>query len=449
MNTKHRMGGLLLVVALVAGCGGGGGSSTPDSATPVEQINAVPIANAGAIQNILVGSVVILDGSASDANGDVLTYDWTLAAPTGSAAKLSSNSSAMPTFTADIAGSYVAKLVVNDGKVNSAESSVTVTSTAQNAAPVANAGVGQNVVTGTAVTLDGSASSDADGDQLTFAWSLTEKPAGSQAVLASATSIKAILTADVAGTYMASLIVSDSKVNSSSTNVLIMAVLANAAPMANAGTPQRVTVGTGVGLDASASSDANGDALSYAWTLTSSPSGSLATLSSPSVDKPSFLADTPGVYVATLTASDGKLTSAPATTTVTAVPRITGALGISQGTSFNFCGISGTFNVGSDGASTWTVNNCHVYGTAGSVLWARLQNNSATALQLTRIYVFTGVFGHTWPIGTAGQIISPGETLDFPLPLWLGTEVTTTTATFTITGEQDLTVPLKGSLTLP
>lgn len=84
-----------------------------------------------------------------------------------------------------------------------------------NTAPVANAGVAQNVVAGSVVTLDGSASSDANGDPLTYAWTITSKPAGSTAALSSTTSAKPTFTADVAGTYVASLVVNDGKVSSS------------------------------------------------------------------------------------------------------------------------------------------------------------------------------------------------------------------------------------------
>ena len=45
-----------------------------------------------------------------------------------------------------------------------------------NVAPAANAGVAQNVTTGTLVTLNGSASSDANSDSLTYLWTLTSKP---------------------------------------------------------------------------------------------------------------------------------------------------------------------------------------------------------------------------------------------------------------------------------
>jgi hypothetical protein len=69
-----------------------------------------------------------LDGTGStDANGDTLTYKWTLTTrPAGSAATLSSISASKPTFNAEVAGIYVATLVVNDGKVDSAVSTVAV-----------------------------------------------------------------------------------------------------------------------------------------------------------------------------------------------------------------------------------------------------------------------------------------------------------------------------------
>ena len=53
----------------------------------------------------------------------------------------------------------------------------------------------------------------------------------------------------------------------------------NTAPVANAGASQTLVVNTLVSLDGRASADANGDALTYSWTLRSQPAGSTATLS--------------------------------------------------------------------------------------------------------------------------------------------------------------------------
>jgi len=113
---------MVVMVAALVGCRGGGGTNTPVT-------NAAPVANAGANQSVVTGTVVTLDGSGStDANGDALTYSWAFTSkPSGSSAALSSATAVKPSFTADIAGTYVVNLVVNDGKENSAAASVTVT----------------------------------------------------------------------------------------------------------------------------------------------------------------------------------------------------------------------------------------------------------------------------------------------------------------------------------
>ncbi|MCX7144352.1 MAG: DUF1566 domain-containing protein, partial [Proteobacteria bacterium] len=66
-------------------------------------------------------------------------------------------------------------------------------------------------------------SSAAAGRTLTYAWTLTTKPAGSAAALATATSKKATFTADLEGNYVASLVVNDGKSNSSASTVTITA----------------------------------------------------------------------------------------------------------------------------------------------------------------------------------------------------------------------------------
>jgi hypothetical protein len=92
---------------------------------------------------------------------------------------------------------------------------------------------------------------------------------------------------------------------------------ANRSPVASAGAAQTVSTGTAVTLDASASSDPDGDSLSYAWNLVG-PAGSTATLATPTTTRPSFTPDLPGTYVATVTVADGRGASASATVSVTA-----------------------------------------------------------------------------------------------------------------------------------
>lgn len=85
----------------------------------------------------------------------------------------------------------------------------------------------------------------------------------------------------------------------------------NNPPVANAGQDQAsgVLVGDAVVLDGSTSSDPDSDTLNYVWTLTSVPPDSAATLSNPLSDKPTFIADKPGTYIAELIVHDGKAVS--------------------------------------------------------------------------------------------------------------------------------------------
>ncbi|MDH4290186.1 MAG: PKD domain-containing protein, partial [Aquincola sp.] len=282
--------------------------------------NVAPQANAGASQSVLVGATVSLNGSgSSDANSDPLTFAWMLTTrPAGSSATLSDATTVTPSFVADAAGNYVATLVVNDGALNSPPATVTITASIANAPPVANAGPSQNVVVGTTVSLNGGASSDADGDPLTYAWTLTSRPAGSTAALSGAATVTPSFVVDVAGSYVATLIVNDGGFDSAPATVTITVSVANAPPVANAGANQNVLVGDAVVLNGSASSDANGDALTFAWALTSRPAGSNAALAGASTATPTFVPDVAGAYVASLVVNDGQINSAPASVTVSA-----------------------------------------------------------------------------------------------------------------------------------
>ncbi len=282
--------------------------------------NSAPVANPGVNQNVQVGSVITLDGTAStDANSDTLSYKWVLLGkPTASTAALSSTTSPNPKFTADVMGIYTLTLVVNDGKLDSATAAVTIVASSTNSSPTANAGLAQSVVVGALVTLDGTGSTDANNDPITYKWSWGTKPTGSSAALSSTTTAKPTFTADVAGTYVLTLIVNDGKQDSAIAATTVTASAANAAPVANAGVNQNVTAAAVVTLDGTASSDANRDALTYRWALAAKPTGSAATLSSATSAKPTFTADLAGVYVASLVVNDGLLDSVVSTTTITA-----------------------------------------------------------------------------------------------------------------------------------
>lgn len=308
--------------------GDGTDLSAPDSAfitAEIVVVNTAPVANAGPDQTVSTGDTVSLNGSgSSDADGDPLTFRWSLTAiPVGSAAVLSDPLATNPNFMADVEGSYVAQLIVNDGEVDSPADSVIITSQTVviNTPPVANAGPDQNAAVGEVVVLDGSASTDAEGNPLSFRWSLTSVPPGSGATLSDATAVSATFVADVAGDYVAQLIVNDGEFDSPADAVLVTAqvVVVNTPPVANAGLDQSILVGETATLNGGSSTDADGDPLTFSWSL-SLPAGSSAVLSDAAAVAPSFVADVAGTYVAQLIVNDGLDDSAPDSAVIVAAP---------------------------------------------------------------------------------------------------------------------------------
>lgn len=278
--------------------------------------NSPPIANAGADQTVYVAQAVTLDGSASsDPDGQSLRYTWSFASrPAGSSASLSSSSVVRPVFTPDREGDYVVQLVVNDGIVNSAADTVRIST--RNSAPVAHAGADQRTQVGVAVGLDGSSSSDIDGDMLTYAWSVVTAPAGSVAQIVDPSQALAQFTPDLAGEYVIELVVDDGTESSAPDAVVISTTQQNSAPVANAGPDQTAHVGDAAQLDGSGSTDGDGDALSYAWALNARPANSAAALQGADTAKPALNIDRPGTYVAQLIVNDGQAASAPDTVTI-------------------------------------------------------------------------------------------------------------------------------------
>jgi hypothetical protein len=189
--------------------------------------------------------------------------------------------------------------------------------------PAADAGADQVVHARTLVALDGSASTDPDGNlPLTYEWQFTSKPDGSTALLMNATSVSPTFTPDMVGDFVVRLVVTDAVgLESEPDDVTVTAT--NVTPIADAGADQAVIETDTVVLSGLGSSDADLDPLTYEWSIVSMPSGSAAALDDPGAAKPSFAADMPGEYVIRLVVNDGFASSELDETMVTATPILT------------------------------------------------------------------------------------------------------------------------------
>ncbi|TNE49052.1 MAG: hypothetical protein EP343_14385 [Deltaproteobacteria bacterium] len=206
--------------------------------------NAPPVAEAGQDQEVNLKEEVFLDGGGSfDPDVDTLSFSWTFTSkPDGSAATINKANEIKASFSPDVAGTYVIQLEVNDGTATGTDTVTITVKKGPNTAPKAKVGDDRSVELNKEVTLDGSGSSDPDGDKLTFTWELTV-PTGSSATLSDTAAEKPTFTTDVEGEYVAKLTVSDGE-ESDTASVTITAVKdINKQPKIDKLDPTRVPTG--------------------------------------------------------------------------------------------------------------------------------------------------------------------------------------------------------------
>ncbi|MEK7153027.1 MAG: Ig-like domain-containing protein, partial [Patescibacteria group bacterium] len=189
-----------------------GSSSDSETITiTVVNTNRAPIAQAQSLstpEDTAIGVTL----NATDPDGDSLSYSVVSNPQKGTLSGTAPNLTYIPQSNYSGSDSFTFK--ATDGTVNSNVATVSISVTPVNDAPVANAGTNQSVDSDSAVTLDGSGSSDADGDALTYQWVQT---AGTPVTLVSVTSVKPTFTAPTVSTVTAltfQLTVSDGSLSS-------------------------------------------------------------------------------------------------------------------------------------------------------------------------------------------------------------------------------------------
>jgi hypothetical protein len=149
----------------------------------------------------------------------------------------------------------------------------------------------------------------------------------------------------------------------------------NSIPVARAGTDQSVAVGIQAVFDGTASSDPDGDGITYAWRLTSAPAGSTAALSGQATSRPTLTPDREGTYTLSLTVNDGKANSSASTTTVTASAPVSPQIVVDIAEPLSGL-VRLTLTGTATGAITWYVD-LQLLGVGGSGAGAPLTWNTA------------------------------------------------------------------------
>lgn len=282
--------------------------------------NHAPVASAGAPQAGTEGSEVTFDASASaDVDGDVLTYAWDFGD--------GSTSTAGPVATHSYADNrdtpYTVTLTVTDTK--GASATATTTAMVANVAPTAVAGYVDASGSGdpkvatirSGGTLDFSGSFDDVGTlDAPWQWSI-DWGDGSNATTGAAASLddRSIHATHSypsglahGTTFTARLTVTDKDHGESSDAITVS--ITNSAPVITLGSPTYVVnEGSPVTLAATAT-DAEGDAITYAWT------GAPGAFTGADTPTPSVLFDDDGAYTVQVSATDALGNAAVATVQV-------------------------------------------------------------------------------------------------------------------------------------
>ncbi|RWZ83230.1 PKD domain-containing protein [Glutamicibacter sp. HZAU] len=231
-----------------------GGQATASAQVTVAELPKPPVAAFTSEQNGLKLSV---DGSTStDPDGEITAWSWDF----GDGSGTQTGETATHTYTED--GTYTVTLTVTDDQDETASTTAEVT--VANGAPQASMEISLD---GLKLNVDGSSSSDAEGGELSYAWDFGD---GNTASTATAENTYA-----AEGTYEVTLTVTDAQGATGTTTQEVTVQVANTAPVVMVSS---VITDLTVALDASASTDADGEIVSYEWNFADGTTATGATV---------------------------------------------------------------------------------------------------------------------------------------------------------------------------
>ncbi|NNE34804.1 MAG: PKD domain-containing protein, partial [Rhodothermales bacterium] len=281
----------------------GATNSTSTSITVTGAGNSAPVATFSAtpMTGTAPLAVTFNGGGSTDSDGTIQSYSWSFGdTPTGATGETVQHTYVSP-------GVYSATLTVTDDDGAFGSNAVEIVVTApQNVPPIASFTAAPS--SGTApllVSLDASQSSDSDGTLVSYSWSFGDGATGSGQSGAH--------TYTSPGDYTLQLTVTDDDGASNSQSVTVTVNEGvNEAPAANfSATPLSGNAPLLVSADASASTDADGTIVSYAWSY-----GDGTTGTGQAVD---HTYTSPGTYSLRLTVTDDDGAVNASTVTITVV----------------------------------------------------------------------------------------------------------------------------------
>lgn len=260
--------GLHTITLTVTDASGASASDTVSIRITAPATNQLPIPDAGTDRIVAdsdgaAGEIVALDGTGSrDPDGTIASYEWLVGTNTV-LARGATASLRLP----DGPHTLTLRITDNSGGVALDSVQITIAPPDITTAPRASAGADRtiadtNQASGEAVTLDASASTDADGEIVSYEWFI-----GAQLI---ATGVTPTVALDDGESFI-TLVVTDDAGNTGSDAVLIRVSAApQALPIANAGADRTIAdsdgeAGEDVVLDGTGSSDPDGPLASYQW----------------------------------------------------------------------------------------------------------------------------------------------------------------------------------------
>ena len=277
------------------------GDGLTDGNDPDCASNLPPTANPNGPYNAVLGSSITFDSSGStDPDGTIVSYAWDFGdGNTGT------GSSPAHTYQSD--GTFTVELMVTDDSDATHSATTTATITPAPIAPNADAGGPYSSTVGTAISFDGTGSSDTDGTVVSFAWDFGDGGTAEGPTPSHSYSVDDVFTVTLTVTD------NDGLTDVDTATATINPAGGNTPPVASANGPYSGTEGADVLFSSSGSVDPDGNIVSYAWDF---GDGNVS-----AQENPSHIYAAAGTYTVTLTVTDdaGDTSSDATTATIVAV----------------------------------------------------------------------------------------------------------------------------------